>query len=397
MNILYIGYWNLNDGLTQATIFPGLRMLRDLLPTSKILFANIQREELRGSPPSIFDELNVLYCPIPSGDRVINKLRDFFYAPKVLQKLCDEHNITKVIARGTPAGALAYLLWKRARIPFYVESFEPHARYMVESGVWSTFDLRYILQSYWERQQKKFAHGLMPVTINYKNQLIEESVPPEMIKVVPCIVDEVQFSFKEDDRLKIRRKCNIPEDAIVGIYAGKYDGLYMAEESFELYNIFFSLFPGFYLILLSPAGYHSWISKQIEKYSLPMENIILLSVQHSEVGAYCSTSDFAFATYKPGSSKKYLSPVKVGEYWANGLPVFLTQGVGDEAAMIEKGFGGVLFDPGGINPSDLSVNIKKLLNLIGSKSIRESIAKTGIAHRSIEKLKVAYNYFLFQK
>ena len=46
MNILYISYWNMGDGLTEATVFPSLRMLRELLPDAKIVFANIQREKL---------------------------------------------------------------------------------------------------------------------------------------------------------------------------------------------------------------------------------------------------------------------------------------------------------------------------------------------------------------
>mgnify|MGYP005817612763 CR=1 FL=1 len=66
-------------------------------------------------------------------------------------------------------------------------------------------------------------------------------------------------------------------------------------------------------------------------------------VEHRLVPKYLSASDFAFATYSSTPSKRYLSPVKVGEYWANGLPVLLTKGVGDDSDIIEREGGGALF------------------------------------------------------
>ena len=397
MNILYISYRNMGDGLTEATVFPSLRMLRELLPDAKIVFANIQREKLVAGPPVLFDQLNILYSPIPSGSKIINKFRDFFHGPKMLQRMCIEHGIAKVIARGAPSGALAYLLWKSARIPFYVESFEPHSDYMLESGVWNALDPRYFLQKDWERKQKEYAAGLMPVACSYKIKLVKENVDSRKIRVVPCAVDSRQFAFDLHERNRLRQALGLDGNSIVGLYVGKYGGLYLAEDSFRIYKIFFEQVARFALIILSPNEYHPWVLKQINVYGLPRERVFVKSVAHHEVGAYCSMSDFAFATYKPGASKEYLSPVKVGEYWANGLPIFLTKGVGDEASMVENGFGGVLFDPKRINPSGLSDKINKLLELSGSASIRQNIAKKGVEHRSIDKLREAYAYFLFQK
>ena len=76
-----------------------------------------------------------------------------------------------IIARGAAAGALAYKAFKKTKVPFYVESFEPHAAYMLESSVWSKNDPRYLFQKRWEGKQKKYATGLMPVSNNYKKQL----------------------------------------------------------------------------------------------------------------------------------------------------------------------------------------------------------------------------------
>jgi len=397
MNILYLGYWNVNDPLTIATIFPGLRVLRELYPKATLVFVNIQREPLPIILPDIFKELEILYNPLQSGNRLIDKIRDFWKGPETLENICGTNKIARVIARGAPAGALAYLLWKRNKIPFLVESFEPHAEYMLESNVWSKMDLRYIMQSHWEIQQKKYAAGLMPVTVNYQNQLIDNSVSKEKIKFVPCVVDESKFAFNKVERKKLRDELRIGPTTIVGLYAGKYDGLYLAEETFKLYKIFFDQIRNFQLIILSPEEYHTWINNQIVKYKLPASGVFVKHVKHPEVANYCSASDFAFATYKPGASKAYLSPVKLGEYWVNGLPVILTSGVGDESSMIQNGFGGVLFDVCQINPASLSGKIDELMGIMKSANSRETISRVGIDLRSIEKLKLAYRYFLLER
>lgn len=394
MNILYIGYWNLYDPLTISTVFPTLRVLRDLHPTAKLIFVNIQREALSVELPPILEELGILYHPIKSGESFRFKISDFAKGPGLIKTLCKTHYIARIIAQGAPAGSLAYLAWKKTGIPFLVESFEPHADYMLESKVWSRFDLRFILQHYSEQMQKKHSAGLLPVTVNYQIQLREELVESKKIKVVPCVVNENQFAFNMEVRLKVRKELRIDQGKIVGLYAGKYDGLYLATESFQLYKIIFDQLPDFVLIILSSTEYHSWIKRQIRDYRLPVEKIIIKSVSHDKVGNYCSASDFAFATYKQGQSKAYLSPVKVGEYWVSGLPILMTRGIGDESRMMENGFGGVLFDPDQIGAEILTEKIDQLVAMAREPGIRKKISAVGINLRSVEKLKSAYEYFL---
>jgi glycosyltransferase involved in cell wall biosynthesis len=117
-------------------------------------------------------------------------------------------------------------------------------------------------------------------------------------------------------------------------------------------------------------------------------------VPHYNVGYYSLASDFAFATYKSGKSMAFLSPVKIGEYWSSGLPVLLTYGVGDESKIIEKGLGGVLFEPEKMNKTELSNKLELLLQMSNDSVIRKKISEEGSKLRSVDKLKLAYSYFL---
>lgn len=396
MNILFLGYWNLSDPLTEATIFPNLKILQDFSEIKKIVFVNTERAE---SAPKLKHEFgldSIIYAPIFSSNLkwgVVNKIDDFIRFPKELTRLVRLHSIDLIIARGAPAGALACIVQQRTGTPFIVESFEPHADYMYESGVWSKYGLKYFFQKRWEERQKKLALGLMPVAENYKRKLIDEGVAEEKIKTVPCTVNFNNFFYDSDKRERMRKKLAIDKNAIVGIYAGKFGGLYLVDEAFDLYSAAFQCFPSFHLVLLTPVEFHGWVLQQIGSRGIPLERVILRQVSHDQVPHYLCLSDFAFATYKPGLSKSYLSPVKIGEYWACGLPIVLTQGVGDESDYIEKE-GGVLFGLKDLNLSSLKNIFNKLNDLLRRSGQREKLSQLAMEHRNEEKTKRAYIYFL---
>ena len=88
---------------------------------------------------------------------------------------------------------------------------------------------------------------------------------------------------------------------------------------------------------------------------------------------------------KTFQSGKYLSPVKIGEYWANGLPVIMTEGIGDENDFLENEMGGVLF-----NVKNPATSLYKLKNLINDPEHRNKIPRLAQKYRSFETVKKTY-------
>jgi len=398
MNILYIGYWNLNDPLTVSTIFPHLSILREFSQVNRILFVNIEREKIRPLP-AVLQSLKIEYYPYLSENTHgfwWEKISDFIEAPRFIEKQVVKYNVDLIISRGAPAGGLAWLVFRRTKTPFLVESFEPHAQYMLESGVWKWYDPRYLFQVFLEKKQKQKSKGLMPVAHNYRNVLIEEKVQSNKIITVPCAVDQSQFAFSEEERKSVRKLLSIPRDSIVGIYVGRFSGLYLEDEAFCLYRGAFDFFKEkFYLILLCPDIYHPWVNAKIEEFKLPGQKIFVKSVAHDQVPGYLSASDFSFASYKSSKSMAYLSPVKIAEYWANGLSVLLTKGIGDENDILLKyPFAGVLFDPKRIEGLMHDYFREVSDKLLTRCKPENEIPKLVSTHRNVNCVREAYAYYL---
>jgi glycosyltransferase involved in cell wall biosynthesis len=348
VKILFVGFWGLNDPLTLSTTFPNLELLNALDNVELVRFATVERDAEPAPTlqlPFINEKItHQALVSRPQRSLLATKFEEFSRFPRELAASVRELGIDIIIGRGAMAGALAYLTSKRTGKPFYVESFEPHADYMLESGVWSRYDPRYLFQRFWENKEKKHAKGLMPVAENYRRQLQREGLNADNIITVPCPVNLTTFSPSITDGQAVRQRLNFMSDAIVGIYVGKFGDIYYDAEAFALFKTTADYFGSkFRLIILTPNPL-SDVNSKLRRVGIRAENCFTIKAPHHEVPSYLSAADFAFAPIKPANCRQYCSPVKVGEYWASGLPVLLTEGVGDDSDIIKREGGGAIFN-----------------------------------------------------
>jgi glycosyltransferase involved in cell wall biosynthesis len=385
-HILFIGYWSLNDGLTQSTIMPHLQALAEMDQVDQLIFTSIEREEY--IEPVNLNHSKLLHIPLHSKNlkpNILNKWYDFYLFPKRLVEICKQYKIDHMICRGAPAGALGYLVFKKTSIPFSVESFEPHAQYMLDSDTWSSFDPRYIMQKYWEKQIQKHAAFLLPVANNYRQKLIQQNIQEEKILLQPCEVQLSKFTIDQKNGIEVRRQLNISEKEVVGIYVGKFGDIYWKSEAFMLFKKAEEYFgKNFKLIILTPQN-AEWIKKQLEFFNIPLESAKVFKASPEEVPNFLNAANFAFSLYRPGHSKKYLSPIKNGEYWACGLPVIIPDGIGDDSQILkETGLGVVMEDID--QPEKYFPQLEKLIQA----NKKEEIRQMAIKYRNPNRTKEVY-------
>ncbi len=346
MNILFATLWNYNDALSITTVLPHLEILSRFPEISKILLVTGEQNGFDGKlreplPPKTE---HIPFIPAKGGIPGLNRLMAMFDFADHCANLARKNQVALMMFRGSTAGSGGYLAWRKTGIPYTVESYEPHAAYMLECGVWSRWGPKYILQEFWERQQKKTASFLIPCAQNYARVLqAEEGVPSERIKVIPCCVPMKRFFFSDDVRKKLRSELNIPQEAVVGIYLGKFGGLYYAYESFLLFAEAFRQFgPDYFQIILTPNDPQDLLA-MIRKAGLPENRFVIRFVENKQVPAYLSAADFAYSPIVFSPSQKHRSLIKNGEYWACGLPILQTDEVGDDYLFIEKEQAGANF------------------------------------------------------
>jgi hypothetical protein len=375
MNIIFLSYWGIEEGLTASTVIPHLRILNDIEVVDTIFFYTIERGPAHAE---IALPQKVRHIPLKSSTKYLSKISDFIRFPRIMQKAITKHRVQLMFCRGAPAGALGYLVHRLTRVEYVVESFEPHAQYMVESGVWHKWGLRFHFQRYWEARQIETASYLLPVSQTMKTSLLHRGVPAEKIFVMPCAVDTNDFVFSAEHRRSIRQSLHIPEDCTVGIYVGKFGGLYYDKEAFEIFHWAMKFFEKFRIIILSPNDKTEIVNKLVGA-GLPEGTYHVCKTAHHEVPAFLSAADVAFGFFKPSPSIRFSSPIKIGEYWAVGLPVFIPEGIGDDSGIIESEKLGALF-----HLSRLSEAFEKMQGLLRQdrNQLRQKIRSLAFQHRS---------------
>lgn len=344
-NILYLGYWGINDVLTVSSVFPTLRCLSAMENVSEVIFCSIERNKDEGPTPVLPSKVrHIALRSRQTGNVFVTKFFDFVRFPTMIKKALASHNINLIICRSALAGGMMLSIARRKKIPIIIESFEPHSDYMIESGVWSRGDLRAAASSRMESQLKREAAWLLPVSENYRSELIREGIDADRVIVVPCTVDADAFSLNLKTREVIRAKLEWT-DRIVGIYIGKFGGIYYSAEAFEQFKAAFRHFGrSFSLIILTAQEEVQNMAKQYLYDEMTEGRVIIRSVAHHEVVDYLNAADFAFSTIKPAPSRRFCSPIKHGEYWANGLPIITEAGIGDDSDIIKDEGGGVILE-----------------------------------------------------
>lgn len=397
MRILFLSYWGLHDSLTVATVLPHVRVLLERPDVAAIRLVTIERGSPARTPLAMapgFPTGRVSCEPLWSRPRrptLLNKMEDFWRFPNELIKQARAFKPDFILARGAPAGSLAYLVWQKIKLPFYVESFEPHADYMRAAGVWSPRDPRYLFERYWEKRQKHCAAGLMPVAENYRRRLISEGVPASRVITVPCSVDAAAFAYDAAAKLRVRQALGFAQTSTVGIYVGKFGGIYYQDEAFDLFRAAAEWFgAGFRLVVLTPnpAGE---VRRRLAAVGLGPERVFVTEAPFAEVPNYLSAADFAFSPIRTNACWRFCSAIKIGEYWASGLPVLITPDAGDDSAIVAAEGGGAVLTLR--QPASVAAALERVSSLLQQPGHRLAIRGLALRHRSLDRAREAYNAF----
>ena len=386
MRILYLSNWSVNDALFKSSALPTIEVLSNYDFVQKITIITFETEKTKNifSKSTKIGHHPILYRSYLSSSSIYLIKTLIGNLKLLLMSTLSNYDI--VIARG--ATSLNYLLlYHFGKTGLIIESMEPHSLYMKDSQVWREDGIKYRIQSYIENHFKSKAKGLLPVTKSYKNKLIDEGISSKKIRVLPCTVDIERFKFDEKIRKQTRHKLNLGNE-IVGIYVGKFGDIYLKNEAFDIIQIANEYFNGnFSTIVLSPMN-----QMEIQKLVPSSINVIIKKVSHKDVNQYMSAADFAFSFVKPGESKIYCSPIKNGEYWANGLPILQHSNIGDDSDIIMKEEGGAIFQT--LDKQSILSSLSTIKSILNKSDHRTKINAIAKRHRDRVMIKESYDYFL---
>lgn len=342
-NVLIITYWSFNDALIQTYTLPYVLMIRKKLPIKyKVFLFTLEQEDRKMNEEEwerqkdLFSEKNIHLLRFGYSNFGVLMILKFGYIFTSLFTLLYTQKISHIHAWCTPAGAIGYFLSVFSGKKLILDSYEPHAEPMVESGTWLKESIKFKLLFWLEKKQVERASEVIACVTLMKIYIKDKfNVSLNKMYVKPACVDFDLFDIKKRKDKALLAKYDL-NNKIIGAYAGKFGGSYLEEEVFEFLKIAENHFgeDKFRFILLTNHS-KAFIDNLVAKFQLNENTIIQLFIPHNQVPDYLGLADFGITPFIPVPSKRYGTPIKNGEYWAMGLPVIITKNISDDSDIID--------------------------------------------------------------
>jgi glycosyltransferase involved in cell wall biosynthesis len=386
--ILVFTYWAFQDALIQTYTLPYLKIMAEnqslkiwlvcLQPNSREIsnaeFSSIQEALslhriqlilLKYKPLGVMGYINTGFI-----------LLQLFYLALTLR-------ISIIHAWGTPAGALGYLIAKVLNRKLVLDSYEPHAEATVENGDWKRNGLPFRFLFKMEKLQTHYAATVIAVTEVKYNKRFESN-----FFVKPACVDFKLFDYRKRN-LELKASLGL-KDKIVGLYAGKFGGIYLDTEFFQWVKVAEQYWGDKFRLLLLTNHSEKEILKFCSEAGVNARTIYQKFVPHHEVPMYMGLADFALSIVKPVPSKRYCSPIKEGEYWAMGLPVIITKGISDDSEIIQNESIGYVLES--LNEKEYLNSVCAIEKCFSEPGIRDRIVRVAEKFRSFEIARDVYSH-----
>lgn len=390
VNILVITYWKFSDALVQTYTLPYLRIIRELLPPdSCITLITLEPEgEIRKEETIEQGIVKFSFRLRPFG---IRAALEWNRNIRTMQQMIRDKQIAYIHSWCTPAGAIGYRLSVKSGIPLIVDSFEPHAEPMVETGTWTKGGpaFRTLFRS--EKKQVLHAKWVIGVVEAMKQYAkVKYAFTGRNFLSKPACIDLTHFTLSKRKNPALLQKLGL-ENSIVCVYAGKFGGLYMKEEAFQFFSAAREEFGEQFKVLLLTSTPEDQIAELCKQARLDPTCVVRVFVPHAEVPEYMGLGDFGFSAFKPVESRKYCTPIKNGEYWAMGLPVVIGKGISDDSDIIQNANAGYVLDAVSTDEfRNAAKHIRQLLLTEDRDKLANRIQELAQKHRNFAIAKSVY-------
>lgn len=192
-----------------------------------------------------------------------------------------------------------------------------------------------------ERESAARCHAMICVSYAMKHEVMARwQVASEKISVIPCCTDVASAAVAASSREMTRKELGLDDRYVVG-YCGSLDAWQMPRQSMAVFRQIAGLRADAHFLAITTS--RERMARLADEEGISADRRTILSVPQAGVARLLAAADCGLLLREASIVNRVASPVKFAEYLAVGLPVILTEGIGDYSALVrEEGLGLVL-------------------------------------------------------
>jgi glycosyltransferase involved in cell wall biosynthesis len=244
-----------------------------------------------------------------------------------LRRIVEENDLTVVHAEALYCTRIGLHL--KRQLPNLQLIFDCHGTTPEEERLGGAHPTRVETMRGWER--RALTESDLSVFVSqamlqfYLKEYGLRSIPHIM---VPCCVADERFPTPG-----VLSPVVLPANRLVFAYAGSMAAWQCGEEMLRLFAQLHKMDHEAFLLLLVPQADHKKARGYLLKYGVGEDNVLLADVSHEAVAPALQRAHAGFLLRKRNPVNQVASPTKFGEYLAAGIPVIMSDGIGDFSQM----------------------------------------------------------------
>ncbi|HKQ58610.1 MAG TPA: glycosyltransferase [Candidatus Eisenbacteria bacterium] len=199
-------------------------------------------------------------------------------------------------------------------------SLRERVRFWLEKRFWLRYERRVLGES----------DAIACVSHKLKGVIIRRyGIPAERVHVFPSVASRDRFFFDPERRARRRQALGL-DDRFIVTYNGNLVGRWQVPEKLvEAFRIIQADRPDAVFLVLTPEDHFRNILPHLEASGLPKESYRLRSCPHPEVVDHLCAADVGLLLRDRHPMNEAAAPGKFAEYVLCGLPIVMTDGIGD--------------------------------------------------------------------
>jgi hypothetical protein len=277
-------------------------------------------------------------------------------------------------------------------LKLFIYSYEPHAAFQVELGLWDSNSLKYKILNYFEKLAAQSA-SLVFTGTKYGVELIHSIAPKTLAYRLPTSVNENEFFYHKKQANEWLNKNGLTQKKVV-LYLGNFGDLYYSPDKLiTFYEGLYQIDNTYHFVVITSYSLPK-IKNLIEASNIPSEAFYLdTKISYDDVKIIISASLVGMSIVPPLENQKYRSPTKVAEYLLCGLPFITCKGVSEDDLVAEEHHVGAVIDE--LSPQYAKHVDNQISNWLNDREgIRKKCREIGISYRGKSNVDKAFNNLL---
>ena len=357
MNVLYLSYDGLTDGLGRSQVLPYIIGLSNLGYNFTIVSFEKEGPFLRDKKniQKIVDEAGIKWHPLKytASPPILSTLYDVQNLKNTIEKLHSQSPFDIVHCRSYITSIAGLALKRKFGVKMVFDMRAFYADERVDGRIWNLKNpLFKAVYNFFKKKEIEFLENAdYSISLTAKGKEIIHSWKhiknnPVPVQVIPCCADLAHFHPSKIDgsrKQELQKNLSLSDDDFVITYLGSIGTWYLLDDMLDFFKVLVEKRPNSKFLFITTDNPETILDPAKAK-GIASDRIAISPSKREEVPTFLSLANAAIFFIQPVFSKSGSSPTKHGEMLGMGLPVIANSGVGDVDSIINDTRSGILVE-----------------------------------------------------